>query len=206
MGELRLLTGITSLAMLLSFGLWVGMVVYVVARWRAYREGASADPQLGLKTAVAMFLTLAFQALLVGGFVLAWAVFTDQGSDGRSDLMRQAFALLVPAGLVFAAHFVLLQRTNALSLPLVPRMFAGVSLIVTGLIGFIALLMLFQVLFKRGDAGEEGRTALAAALVYTSAWVVQGLRFVKRVAQGSPPADVQQYARPVPPPLVPPPS
>ena len=43
-------------------------------------------------------------------------------------------------------------------------------------------------------------------LVYSIAWVVQGLAFVRRVTTGTPPPGVQEYARPVPPPAVPPPA
>jgi hypothetical protein len=193
-----ILSGITTVVMLLSVGLWTGVIVYVIARWRSYRENVAPDPQLGLKTAISMFLTVAYQALLMGGALLLWALFTKSGSDGRGDLLRKAFGVLVPSALVFAAHFVALARTNAVQLPLVPRLFAGVSLIVTGLIGFVALLMLFGQLFARGEAGEELRIALAAVLVYASAWVAQGVRFVGRGTASS------GYA-PVPPPAVPPP-
>ncbi len=204
MGELRLLSGITAIAMLLSAGLWIGMIVYVVARWRTYREAGANDPQLGLKTALALFLSLSLQLGLLGMFNFFWALFT-KGEHG--DLLRDAFALLVPAGLVFGAHLVAIKRSNAEELPLVPRMFEGVSLIITGLIGFAALVMAFKILFARGEAGEEGRMALAAVLVYPAAWVLQGMRFVKRVSTGAPPPGVPsptaEYARAVPPPAVP---
>ena len=200
-----MISGVTTVAMVLSFGLWAGMVVYLVARWRTYREAGAADPQLGLKTALAMFQTLSYQALLLGGFLLFSSLFTKY-DDGRGDGVRLAFGVLVPAGLVFGAHWVALARTNAVELPLVPRLFAGVSLIITGIAGFVALLALFTTLFGRGEGGEGLRKALAGVLVYSVAWVVQGLAFVRRVTTGAPPAGLQQFARPVPPPAVPPPS
>jgi hypothetical protein len=195
-----ILSGIGTSAMLFSFALWVGVLVYVIARWRSYREAAAPDPQLGLKTALVMFLTIAYQSMLVGGTLLLWAIFTKSGSDGRGDLVRHAFGVLVPSGLVFGAHYVALARTNAAEVPLVPRLFAGVSLIVTGVVGFIALLVLFNGLLARGEAGEDLRVALAATLVYGGAWAYQGVRFVSG-RTGRPPG----YA-PVPPPAVPPPT
>jgi hypothetical protein len=198
MDVLGLLSGVTSIAMLLSAGLWVGMLVYVVARWRTYREAQAADPQLGLKTVLSLFQVVAFQLALYGAFTFFWALFTSEGSEGRGALLREAFALLVPAGLVYGAHFVALQRTNAAALPLVPRMFAGVSLVVTGLIGFAALVALFKGLFAKGEAGEPLRRSLAAVLVYPITWAFQGLQFYKRVGGDA-------FARPVPPPAVPPP-
>jgi hypothetical protein len=200
-----MITGVTTVAMVLSFGLWVGMVVYIVARWRTYREAGAPDPQLGLKTAIAMFLTLSYQALLLGGFLLFSSLFTKY-DDGRGEGVRLAFGVLVPAGLVFGAHWVALARTNAAELPLVPRLFAGVSLVITGIAGFVALIALFTTLFGRGEGGELLRRALAGVLVYATAWVIQGLAFVKRVTTGAPPAGLAQFARPVPPPAVPPPS
>jgi uncharacterized membrane protein len=199
-----MMTGVTSVAMVLSFGLWAGMIVYIVARWRTYREAGAPDPQLGLKTALAMFLTLAYQALLLGGFLLLSSLFTKY-DESRGEGVRVAFGVLVPAGLVFAAHWVALARTNAAELPLVPRLFAGVSLVITGIAGFVALIALFTTLFGRGEGGELLRKALAGALVYSVAWVVQGLAFVRRVTSGAPPAGLQ-FARPVPPPAVPPPA
>jgi hypothetical protein len=200
-----MISGITTVAMVLSFGLWGGLVVYLVARWRSYREAGTADPQLGLKTALAMFLTVAYQVLLLGGFLFFAALFTSEEGSARSGGVRYALGVLVPAGLVFAAHWVALARTNAAELPLVPRLFAGVSLLVTGVAGFAALVALFTALIGPGEGGELLRKALAGTLVYATAWVVQGLAFVKRVTSGAPPAGLASFARPVPPPLVPPP-
>jgi hypothetical protein len=200
-----MISGVTTVAMVLSFGLWVGMIVYIVARWRTYREAATPDPQLGLNTAIAMFLTLAYQVLLLGAFLLASALFTTF-DDSRGDGVRLAFGVLVPGALVFGAHWVALARTNAAALPLVPRLFQGVSLVVTGVAGFAALIAFFGALFGRGEGGEFLRKALAGVLVYSIAWVIQGLAFVRRVTTGTPPPGVQEYARPVPPPAVPPPA
>jgi hypothetical protein len=196
--------GLTSAAMVLSVGLWVGMVVYIVARWRTYREAGAPDPQLGLKTAIGMFLTVSYQAMLAGAFLLLGSLLTTY--DDRGGQVRLAFGVLVPAALVFGAHWVALARTNAAELPLVPRMFAGVSLIITGGAGFVTLLMFFVTLFERGEGGEGLRKAMSGVLVYSLAWVLQGMKFIARVSTGAPPAGVQQYARPVPPPAVPPPS
>jgi hypothetical protein len=188
---------------LLAFSFFLPALVYIVARWRTYREAAPADAQLGLKTALSFFSTLSFQTALLGGFLFLYGLFTKGGESMRGDLMRTAFGVLVPSLLVYGAHFVAMQRTNAVELPLVGRMFSGVSLMQTGFVGFIALILGFVTLFSKGESGDMGRMVLAMVLVYTVAWAVQGLRFVQRVSMGSPPPGVQQFARPVPPPAVP---
>jgi hypothetical protein len=201
MGELGMLGAASALLVpLLSASFFVPVIIYVVARWRTYREAAPADPQLGLKTALSFFATLSFQTALIGGFLFLYGLFTKGGDSMRGDLMRSAFGVLVPSLLIFGAHFVALQRTNVAELPLIARMFSGVSLIQTGILGFIALVLAFVTLFSRGESGDGGRAVLAAALVYPAAWAVQGLRFLQRVSTGAPPPGL---GRPVPPPVVP---
>jgi len=203
--EMGLMSGAVGLIFvpIVALSFFLPMVVYIVARWRTYREAAPADMHLGLKTAIAFFTTLSFQTALLGGFLFFYGLFTKGGESMRGELMRSAFGVLLPSLIVYGAHFVAMQRTNAAELPLIGRMFAGVSLIQTGFLGFAALILAFVTLFSKGEAGEMGRFVLALVLVYTSAWVIQGLRFMQRVSMGAPPPGVQQYARPVPPPAVP---
>ncbi len=192
------------IAPLLGFSFMLPVIVYIVARWRTYREGAPGDPHLGLKTVISFFQFLSFQLALVGIFLFLYGLFTKGGDEMRGSLMRTAFGVLVPSLLVYGAHFVALQRTNVVELPLIHRMFAGVTLFQTGIAGFFALVAGFVTLFAKGEQGDVARMVLAMVLVYTSAWVVLALRFVQRVSTGAPPPGVQQFAsRPVPPPAVP---
>ena len=204
MGEMGMMFGSTMLlGPLLGLSFTMPVLVYVIARWRTYREAAPADPHLGLKTALAFFQVLSFQAALLGLFLFLYGLFTKGGDDHRGEMMRMAFGVLVPSLLIFGAHFVAMQRTNAAELPLVGRMFSGASLIQTGIIGFVSLLAAFITLFSKGEAGEPGRVVLALALVYPIAWGVQGARFLQRSSFGAPPPGAQAYARAVPPPAVP---
>jgi hypothetical protein len=200
--EMLQMLGVSAVAGIMSLGSFVAVAVYVIARWRTYREQAPADPHLGLKTALAWFSTLAFQAALVGLFMFAYGLFT-KGEGG--DLIRSAMGILLPAALVYGAHFVALTRTNAAELPVVVRMFSGASLIVSGTVGFVVLILAFTTLFQRGESGDFGRTVLAAVLVWPVAWIVQGWRFLQKsnLAGGGLPPGSGAFARPVPPPAVP---
>ncbi len=89
--------------------------------------------------------------------------------------------MLVPAGAIYGIHAMLLRRTNDLEQPGVRRLFLGYNLVVTGLVGFVALVMGFQLLFAKGSTGGAGHMAAAAILVYCSAWAAFGWRLSQLV-------------------------
>lgn len=178
------------------------LVLYPVARWRAHREPV-ADPQLGAKVAVDYFKMLAFQLLLLGGVVLLWTIIRKSSAD-KGELYRVAFGFLVPGGLVFGVHTAMLRRTNDDYFPAVRRLFSGYNLLVTGLVGFAALVLGCQALFAKGSSGDVGRMFLAAVLVYGGAWAGTAVQFARTVladfgAAGGPPADVMPPQAPQPP-------
>ncbi|MDB4959523.1 MAG: hypothetical protein JWO36_7092 [Myxococcales bacterium] len=156
----------------------VPFVLYVIARWRAHRD-AITDPQLGIKVALDYFAITAFQVVLAGAMLFIYAILSNL--DGKGSLYRMAFGLMMPAGLVLGAHLALLARTNQDRFPSVRRLFAGYNLLLTGLFGFIGLVLAFQMLLKKGPAGELGRIAAAMVLVYGSAWAAVGWRFAQLV-------------------------
>jgi hypothetical protein len=162
--------------------LWVLLsgpfVLYPIARWRAKGDG---DPQLGLKTAFHYFGMLAFQLGLFGATMVVYALFSKMSSSERGDVYRFGFGFVVPAAIMFAVHARLLKRTNMGQYPIVSRLFLGYNLVVTGLIGLIAFIMVFQALFTKGSSGDFGRFAPAALIVYGGAWTVCGIRFGKLV-------------------------
>lgn len=169
-------------AMLLFVVLWGGVIAYVLARWRQNRAPVE-DPQFGLKFALHLFRVLGFHALLLGAFLLVYAVLLKGNSDERSPVWRSAFGLLVPGGILFGTHTLLLASvTNQAAFPLIGRMFAGLSLIMSGLVGSIAMIVACQMLFAKGSSGDAGRAVWSAVLVYLSAWGVQGVMFVSRHA------------------------
>jgi hypothetical protein len=57
---------------------------------------------------------------------------------------------------------------------------------VSGFIGFAALIAGFQAMFQKGSSGEFGRIAWTGILVYTTAWVVQGAVFGRSVLEAGP--------------------
>jgi hypothetical protein len=163
------------LVWLLLFG---PLVIYPIARWKAQRD-AYVDTQIGLKVAVHHFRMIALQLLLLGGTLLLFALISK--SAGKSSIYRAAFGFLVPGAIVFVAHGALVSRTNDAHFPSVRRLFLGYNLLVTGLIGFIALVIGCQMLFAKGSAGDEGRLALAGVFVYGGAWAASAALFARVV-------------------------
>jgi hypothetical protein len=163
------------LVWLLLFG---PLVIYPIARWKAQRD-TYVDTQIGLKVAVHHFRMIALQLLLLGGTLLMFALISK--SAGKSSIYRAAFGFLVPGAIVFVAHGALVGRTNDVHFPSVRRLFLGYNLLVTGLIGFIALVIGCQMLFAKGSAGDEGRLALAGVFVYGGAWAASAALFARVV-------------------------
>ena len=178
-------------------GLLLPFVLYVVARWRAFKAPA-ADPQLGIKVALGYFMVTGLQVLLAGGAALLYAIITSDEDKGT--IYRAAFGLLVPGALVYFSHASLLRMTNQESFPSVRRMLAGYNLLLTGMIGMTALVAAFEALFQRGSSHGFGRAAAAGVLVYGSAWAIFGWRFARMVLgdRTTPPDNI------VPPPASPP--
>lgn len=179
--------------------LWITgpLLLYPIARWKANRDGIT-DPQLGLKVALHFFALLAFQLVLLAAVIIIFTLFSKDAS-GKGVAYRMGFALLIPAGGVLAAHLALLRRTNQDQYPSVRRLFLGYNLLVTGLVGFVALLFAFQAFFKKGSAGDEGRLGIAAVLVYVGAWAACGIQFGRLVlgdSSAAPPANMIPPAAP----------
>jgi hypothetical protein len=169
---------------MVTLTIFVPFVLYVIARWRAHRDPEGVDRHLGLKVALHYFAISAFQLGLAGLALLVWGMISSAPSEAKSIVYRIAFGLIVPAALVQATHLSLLRRTNDAQAAGVRRLFAGYNLIVTGLFGFIALIIAFQALFAKGSSGEMGRIAGAMVLVYGTSWAVLGWRFGAAVLGG----------------------
>jgi hypothetical protein len=179
------------------------LLIYPIARWKANRDGI-VDPQLGLKVALHYFALIAFQLALFAATMILYTLFSK--SQLKGELYRVGFAFLIPAGGVLAAHLVLLQRTNQDHYTGVRRLYLGYNLLVTGLLGFASLLLAFQLFFKKGSAGDGGRLAIAAVLVYVGAWVACGVQFFRLVlgAPGDPGATLGPPSHAAPPVQAPP--
>jgi hypothetical protein len=185
------------------------LVLYLVARSRAKLD-PFPDAQLGLKFAIGYFKSIAFHASLVGGVVIVFAILMK--SSEKSPVYRTGFGIFVPAIGVYLVHMIGLTRTNQGEHPMVGRLLAGWSLLVSGIIGFVALMLVSQTVFQKGSSGETGRLAWALFLVYGSAWVVQAARFFRATTSplGSLSEELPYYPPPpgahipgAPPPVVP---
>lgn len=179
---LRALAGpmMAIISMMVMVTIFVPIVMYVIARWRSNRD-PEIDRHLGIKVALHYFAISAFQLGLAGLALLVWAMISSAPSEAKSAVYRVAFGMIAPAALVQAAHLSLLKKTNDAQVTSVRRLFGGYNLIVTGLLGFIALVLAFQALFAKGSSGEMGRVAGAMVLVYGTAWAVLGWRFGQAV-------------------------
>ena len=171
------------------------LVLYPMARWKAHRE-PHVDAQLGLKVALHYFRMISFQLLLLGALIIIWTVIRK--GDGKGDFYRAGFALLLPAGLVFGGHVMLLMRTNDQAFATVRRLFFGYNLLVTGLLGLVALVLAFQALFAKGSSGDEGRLFYAAVLVYGGAWAGCAWHFIWMNEMGASNAPPQSMMPPPP--------
>jgi hypothetical protein len=187
MGPMYMLSMLTPvLVVMMITSLLFPLLLYVVARWRDHRAPV-ADPQLGLKFALHFFRVQSYQLLLMGTALLLYSMLSKElKGDMRELVYRPAFGFLVPAGAVFGVATAMLGRTNNYSHPAVGRLFNGYNLMVSGFIGFAALIWGFQALFQKGSSGEMGRIAWTGILVYTTAWVVQGAIFGRSVLEQSP--------------------
>lgn len=182
---LRALAGpmMAIVSLLVTVTIFVPIVMYVIARWRAHRD-PDVDRHLGIKVALHYFAISALHLGLAGLTLLVWGMISSAPSEAKSVVYRIAFGMIVPAALVQAAHLSLLRKTNDAQVTNVRRLFAGYNLIICGLIGFIALVLAFQALFAKGSSGEMGRIAGAMVLVYGTAWAVSGWRFGQAVLGG----------------------
>ncbi|MEP6864489.1 MAG: hypothetical protein ABJE66_27955 [Deltaproteobacteria bacterium] len=180
-------------------------VLYPIARWRAHRD-AVVDPQLGLKTAFEYFRMLAFQLGLFGCAIILFAMFSKMPGEDKGDAYRVGFGLFVPAAILFAAHLAMLTKTNQLQYAAPRRLFGGYNLVITGLLGMTAFVLVFQALFAKGSSGDFGRFAGASLLVYGGAWAACGIRFLRLVHDDVPPMQAPPRDVASPPAAMPPPT
>ena len=157
---------------------WLPVVLYIIGRWRTYREGTN-DTQLGLKVALSFFKVISYQLSLAGLFLLVYALMSDAPDDTQERILRTAGGLLVPGMLIYGVHFYAYNQTNHREIPTIDRLFAGVNLLQTGIIGMISVVAGFYLLFQKNIADETERLVWSGVLVYVLAWLVQGLLFAR---------------------------
>ena len=163
-------------------------VIYLVLRWRGYREGAPPEPQLGLKVVLHYFRTIGYHVLLGGGFCLLYGLWSE---DQRWLLLRLAAALLITGGVVFGLHVWFLVRfSDNASRPAVSRLYNGFNALVCGLVTTGALAAGLGGALAEDPAWEMVRVCAALVVVYGASWFGQTRLLIRRTppAAGPPPA------------------
>jgi len=84
----------------------------------------------------------------------------------------------LPSSIILGVMVFVLRTTNTEQRPAVHRMFAGVSLIQTGMVSFSALLYGGIALFQKNVPDEVSRLIFCAVAVYGIAALMQGRTFL----------------------------
>ncbi len=140
-------------------------LAYLFLKWRAYRDGAAADPWVGAAVLLQYFWTLALHLTLVG-LTLAVSGLVGGRMEGE---VKPGLALLFTGVIVLLAAFFALKR-----LPPSPlrgqawRVFFGLNLLVCGLIALVALGAASFMLFTGKPA--DVRLPLVALVIFGAAW------------------------------------
>lgn len=156
------------------------VIIYVVARWRA-KDDSAPDPHLGMKVAISMFKLSSFHLVLAAAFIMLLTLLVDMPEFVSEQMMRLGAGLALPGTIIFVIHEYALKQTNSEQRPSVARMFAGVSLVQSGMLAFTGLVLGGVVLFQKNPPEELGRASLALLLIYGTAWAMQGISLLRQV-------------------------
>lgn len=125
--------------------------LYVVLRWRA--EGRR-EPGIGTYGALLYFCTLSFLLFLCGAANLTYGAISV--TPIQEELRRMSWGLLFGSLVFLVVNGSLVLRLKmGLEYPEARRIFAGFLTVLTGLVAFAAVIMLFVTLFKRVPPGRE---------------------------------------------------
>ncbi len=163
------------------------VIIYVIARWRSHDDSAP-DPQLGIKVALCWFKIAAYHLVLAAAFIMLLTLLVDMPDFVSKRMIRLGAGLALPSAIIFGVHEFALRQTNSSQRPSVSRMFAGVSLVQSGLLAFTGLIMGGILLFQEDTPSELNRVSLCMILVYGAAWVMQGTNLMKDVTAHLPTA------------------
>lgn len=152
--------------------------VYVVLRWRQGREGETPDPQLGLKVALHYFATIGLHVVLMALVAVLYSFLIDS-SRGSTELVRMGAGLLIGGGIILGGHQTLLRSfTDSATRPNVARVFAGLNLVLCGLIGMGALLGASVMLCQEDTPEQSFKLVLVLMAVYLGTWGLQARRLI----------------------------
>jgi len=148
-------------------------IVYIFIKWRFYRDNSSPDPQLGMKTVLYYFKTLAYQAVIASLAVLFYGLLGNE-----KDAIEVGLGIFISCGLLYVVHYIIIPKlTNTREFPLTARIYTGFNLIIVGLVGMISFVITVVLLIEQGL--KKAELPLAVFVVYAIAWVVQTLLFCK---------------------------
>lgn len=152
--------------------------VYVLLRWRQAREGEPADPQLGLKVALHYFSTIGLHVVLIALVAVLYSFLTDS-SRASEELIRIGAGLLIGGGIILGGHQTLLRSiTDSATRPNVARVFAGLNLVLCGLIGMGALLAASVMLCQENTPEGGFKLVFVLMAVYLGTWGLQARRLI----------------------------
>jgi hypothetical protein len=185
-------------------------LIYLVARYRLYREALPPDPHMGLKTVLAHFAYSTYQLALVGLALLVYGLLTSKMGETRETILRTATGIVLPSAMFLALTLFALRRTNHRELPHVGRMYVGLNRFHVGGMFAFSVYLVAQTLVQRSKDidTEVSSIAWSILLVYAAAFGLEVLRVrddLKKPAAPSLPAPSLMSAPPAPPPPPPPP-
>ncbi|MHC4860181.1 MAG: hypothetical protein ACYTDY_08835 [Planctomycetota bacterium] len=138
-------------------------LLYVIIRWRFRGDGESG---LGHRAGVLYFRSI---SLLAGLTAVTFLLFSLVSEEDQTDLRKTSLGILVASGLFFGLHHFLCRwlRSEDRADP-AERIFGGFVLLLSGLILFSGLIVLFIALISEGD--HEETVKLGACM--TGVWLV----------------------------------
>jgi hypothetical protein len=160
---------------------WILPAAYLLLRWRAYREQSPLDPQLGFKTALYYFKTLAYHVLLAAAFCMLFGLLT---SHVREEMVRLAIGLALGGGLVYGTQCVLIDKyTNTHQHTAPARLFNGFNLVICGLLAMAAVIGFFAIVVQRNAPSAVIKGFIVLAVVYGPAAFAQAFYLHRRGGQ-----------------------
>ena len=166
---------------MLSFLGYIPVLIYLVSRWRVYREQTPPDPQLGLKVALYFFRLVGLEVGLLGAALALWALLLG-GDEEASGVLRAGIGLLLPGALVYVAHALVVPRTNDAEAPTVGRMFIGAAMVLNGLVATGSLVGTSVLALQKASPGEPLKLLFVTTMIFGVAWVVLARKLAKRLA------------------------
>jgi len=155
--------------------------MYVLLRWRQAREG-TPDPQLGLKMALYYFATIGLHVMLIAVVAGLYSLLID-GPRASEGLMRVGLGMFAGGGIVHGVHRVLIARLTAVdSRSNVARAFAGLNVVLCGLIGMGALIATTVMLAQEYVPEDAFKIAMVMMGVYLTAWGLQARALIRMSA------------------------